>query len=48
MGARLSFKKSPDAVFEEILKLGDSKGWCFMNWAWRIRGLIDLLLGGVG
>ncbi len=48
MGARVSFKKNPDAVFEEILKLGDSKGWCFMNWAWRIRGLIDLLLGGVG
>lgn len=48
MGTQLIFKKDPDDVFEEILKLGDSKGWCFMNWAWRIRGLIDLLIGGVG
>ena len=48
MGAQLSFKEDPDVVFEEVLNLGDSKGWCFMNWAWRIRGLVDLLLGGVG
>ncbi len=48
MSAQLSFRGDPNAVFEEVLKLGDHKGWYFMSWAWRVRGLVDLLLGGVG
>lgn len=48
MGAALTFKRDPDEIFERIVMLGGSKGWCFMNWAWRIRGLVDLAFGGVG
>ena len=48
MGVTLPFEKSPDDVFTRILKLGDRKGWCFMNWAWRLRGLMDFAFGGVG
>lgn len=38
----------PAEVFAVVESLGGEKGWLYMNWAWRIRGLVDRLLGGVG
>jgi hypothetical protein len=38
----------PHAVFRTFTGLGSSRGWLTMNWAWRLRGLIDRLVGGVG
>jgi uncharacterized protein YbjT (DUF2867 family) len=35
-------------VFEAFSSLGGERGWLYMTWAWRIRGIIDRLLGGVG
>ncbi len=43
-----TFDKSPDEVFRKILMIGGQTGWYFMNWAWKIRALINLALGGVG
>lgn len=37
-----------DKVFENIWKIGGDTGWYYMNWAWRLRGTIDKLFGGVG
>lgn len=48
MKATRFFKQRPDRVFSRVLALGDRKGWCFMNWAWRMRGFADLAFGGVG
>lgn len=31
-----------------IWSIGGSQGWYSMNWAWRLRGLIDQLVGGTG
>ena len=31
-----------------IRRIGGSTGWYAANWLWRLRGFIDLLLGGVG
>ena len=39
---------APHAVFRIVTGLGGSRGWLTMNWAWRLRGLIDRLVGGVG
>lgn len=39
---------SAAAVYETFLGLGGKRGWLYMNWAWRIRGFADRLLGGVG
>ncbi len=36
------------AVFREFSLLGGSTGWLAFNWLWRIRGLLDRLVGGVG
>jgi uncharacterized protein YbjT (DUF2867 family) len=37
-----------EAAFDEFSTLGGDRGWLYMNWAWRARGTIDRLLGGVG
>lgn len=39
---------SPATVFSVFTSLGGDTGWLFMNWAWRLRGLADRLMGGVG
>lgn len=35
-------------AFSPIRTIGGSNGWYYANWAWSLRGLVDLLLGGVG
>ncbi len=39
---------SSEKVFEAISSLGGNQGWLYANWAWRLRGLADRLVGGVG
>jgi len=39
---------SPEACFAAISTLGGRDGWPALNVLWRIRGAIDLLVGGVG
>lgn len=39
---------SPQAAFSVIESIGGTAGWKFANWAWQIRGFVDLLFGGVG
>lgn len=38
----------PATVFKMISRLGGQTGWLYLNWAWRLRGWIDRLVGGVG
>ena len=40
--------KDPQAVLENIWKIGGENGWYYGNWLWKIRGFIDKLTGGVG
>ena len=37
-----------DEVQRRIWSIGGNQGWYSMNWAWRLRGLIDQLVGGTG
>src|SRR4051812_186008 len=39
---------SADRAFAAIAKIGGAQGWYYATWLWRIRGAIDLLIGGVG
>ena len=39
---------TPDLAFAPIRRIGGQTGWYFGNALWRIRGLVDLMLGGVG
>jgi uncharacterized protein YbjT (DUF2867 family) len=35
-------------AFAPIATIGGDHGWYFATWLWRIRGAVDLLMGGVG
>jgi hypothetical protein len=39
---------SPDQIFKTVQRIGGRNGWYYANWAWRIRGGFDRLIGGVG
>ncbi|MCM8532576.1 MAG: SDR family oxidoreductase [Lentisphaeraceae bacterium] len=45
-------QKEIDASAEEIFKvfsgIGGNRGWYYLNWTWKVRGLLDKLIGGVG
>ena len=38
----------PTAVFRAFSSLGGERGWRVWNWAWRVRGTLDSLVGGPG
>lgn len=37
-----------ETVFKEFCSLGGEKGWLYFDWAWRLRGTFDRMIGGVG
>ncbi len=38
----------PEHAFGPIRRIGGDVGWYYGNWLWRLRGFLDLLVGGVG
>ena len=45
---QLEVDVSPADAFAPIRRIGGSTGWYAFDWLWRLRGFIDLLIGGVG
>ena len=39
---------SPKEAFAAVCRIGGETGYHYADWLWRIRGYIDLLVGGVG
>ena len=39
---------SPSVAFRPIHRMGGQNGWYAANFLWRLRGFLDLLMGGVG
>lgn len=37
-----------DACRDKIWRIGGDTGWYYASWLWRIRGILDKLVGGVG
>lgn len=35
-------------VFRVFTGIGAARGWYFANWLWRLRGMLDRMLGGAG
>ncbi|MEZ6050777.1 MAG: SDR family oxidoreductase [Planctomycetaceae bacterium] len=38
----------PDKAFAPIQRIGGKSGWYYATFLWKIRGFLDLLVGGVG
>jgi hypothetical protein len=36
------------AVLDNVWRIGGNQGWYYGNWLWKMRGVIDKLVGGVG
>jgi uncharacterized protein YbjT (DUF2867 family) len=45
---QLTFALPPGRVFAEVERIGGKRGWPYANVLWRIRGLMDRGVGGVG
>jgi len=43
-----SIAAPPERVFAEVERLGGEAGWPYANVLWRLRGLADRVVGGVG
>jgi len=44
----LLVRAEPEKVYRTFASLGGDRGWLVWNWAWRVRGFIDQLVGGPG
>jgi len=38
----------PERTFAPIRRIGGSTGWYYANWLWRLRGIVDIWMGGLG
>jgi hypothetical protein len=45
---RIRIAVSPQRAFAPIQRIGGKTGWYYANSFWRLRGLLDKLVGGVG
>jgi uncharacterized protein YbjT (DUF2867 family) len=44
----VAFNRSAEEVIQNFWTIGGNRGWYFGNWMWRIRGVLDKMVGGVG
>lgn len=44
----ISSDKDDASLFHSICRIGGDKGWFNSNWMWKLRGLLDRMLLGVG
>lgn len=44
----LRFTRPPAEVLDNIWRIGGKRGWYKVDWLWRLRGVLDKLVGGVG
>jgi len=45
---RVESAAAPAEVYAVFAGIGGKRGWLYGNWLWRLRGLLDRLVGGVG
>jgi len=47
-GYRARIKATVDDVWQPVSRIGGKTGWYFGTFLWRLRGILDRLVGGVG
>lgn len=38
----------PQHILNKVFSLGGDTGWFYADWIWKVRGMIDKMVGGVG
>jgi len=41
-------KENPESVLKNVWSIGGAKGWYYGNFLWKMRGVADKMVGGVG
>ena len=44
----VSGRAEPRDLFAVIQRIGGETGWYYGNWLWKLRGMLDRILGGIG
>jgi uncharacterized protein YbjT (DUF2867 family) len=44
----VSTSKPASSLFNSICRVGGREGWFHLNWLWKLRGVLDRMLTGVG
>jgi hypothetical protein len=44
----IKLETRPEAVYRVVSGMGGKKGWLYLNGLWKLRGLLDRLVGGPG
>jgi uncharacterized protein YbjT (DUF2867 family) len=44
----IQVRATPEQAFTPIRRIGGRTGWYYGNWLWRLRGFMDLAVGGAG
>ena len=44
----ITIDASARAVFRAVCRVGGGHGWYVADWLWKIRGWMDVLVGGPG
>lgn len=47
-GYRVQLQATPEETWKPIAQIGGKTGWYYGNRLWRLRGMMDRLVGGVG
>jgi uncharacterized protein YbjT (DUF2867 family) len=47
-GQQVRLQVRPEEAYRAIVGLGGKRGWLYLNGLWKLRGLIDRLVGGPG
>jgi uncharacterized protein YbjT (DUF2867 family) len=45
---QIHVEASPEAVYLVCIRLGGKRGWLYLDGLWKLRGLLDQLIGGPG
>jgi len=44
----ITVRATPEQAFAPIRRIGGSTGWYYGTWLWRLRGAMDVWMGGLG
>ncbi len=47
-GFQIWLRAVPKDIWDIVSRIGGSEGWYFGNFLWKIRGLLDRMVGGIG
>ncbi len=45
---KITISATPEAIWQILIRLGGTGGWYYGTWLWKLRGILDRLIGGVG